>query len=208
MELPSGDDGAAALALVNTIRHDSSGGVTDDLDTDDLAWTWLRAQPWWPDFDHTGAEIPESVRRVRMAARALFGMTVKPAPPSRADAGLLIPERKALAMLNDATAGLKMAVLHEVRAERVVSVRASVTSDVDDLVPGLLSLWVLDFLAGERAGDLRSCQAPRCVRYFLTDHGRQRWCKQSCGNRARVAKHASAAAERARVLGVPTPDET
>ncbi|MET8629505.1 CGNR zinc finger domain-containing protein [Kitasatospora sp. NPDC004669] len=35
---------------------------------------------------------------------------------------------------------------------------------------------------------LRACKAPRCVRYFLKTHGRQEWCKPSCGNRARVAR--------------------
>ncbi|WP_225853148.1 CGNR zinc finger domain-containing protein [Micromonospora sp. AMSO1212t] len=36
---------------------------------------------------------------------------------------------------------------------------------------------------------LRACPAPRCVRYFLQEHARQQWCKPSCGNRARVARH-------------------
>ncbi|MYS74029.1 hypothetical protein GTY88_26960, partial [Streptomyces sp. SID5926] len=36
---------------------------------------------------------------------------------------------------------------------------------------------------------LRACHAPRCVRYFLKEHPRQEWCRPSCGNRARVARH-------------------
>ncbi|MFJ5549426.1 ABATE domain-containing protein [Streptomyces sp. NPDC093225] len=53
-----------------------------------------------------------------------------------------------------------------------------------------LARAAIAFLSGPRSGQLRSCQAPRCVRYFLQSHGRQAWCKPSCGNRARVARHA------------------
>ncbi|MCX4390896.1 CGNR zinc finger domain-containing protein [Micromonospora peucetia] len=27
------------------------------------------------------------------------------------------------------------------------------------------------------------------MRYFVREHSRQQWCKPSCGNRARVARH-------------------
>ncbi|WP_258312163.1 CGNR zinc finger domain-containing protein, partial [Streptomyces sp. ZEA17I] len=47
----------------------------------------------------------------------------------------------------------------------------------------------VDFLSGPERVQLRACHAPRCVRYFLKSHGRQEWCKPSCGNRARVARH-------------------
>ncbi|MFP3992446.1 CGNR zinc finger domain-containing protein, partial [Streptomyces sp. E11-3] len=45
------------------------------------------------------------------------------------------------------------------------------------------------FLAGPDRAKLRACHGPRCVRYFLKEHPRQEWCKPSCGNRARVARH-------------------
>lgn len=37
--------------------------------------------------------------------------------------------------------------------------------------------------------ELRACQAPGCVLYFLRDHPRRQWCSAGCGNRARVARH-------------------
>ncbi|MER6008280.1 CGNR zinc finger domain-containing protein [Nonomuraea angiospora] len=46
----------------------------------------------------------------------------------------------------------------------------------------------IDFLSGPQREQLRSCNAPRCVRYFVKSHGRQEWCKPSCGNRARAAR--------------------
>jgi predicted RNA-binding Zn ribbon-like protein len=36
---------------------------------------------------------------------------------------------------------------------------------------------------------LRACQAPGCVLYFLKDHPRREWCSPACGNRARAARH-------------------
>jgi predicted RNA-binding Zn ribbon-like protein len=38
---------------------------------------------------------------------------------------------------------------------------------------------------------LRECEAPRCGRIFIADNPRRRWCSTACGNRVRVARHAS-----------------
>jgi predicted RNA-binding Zn ribbon-like protein len=53
----------------------------------------------------------------------------------------------------------------------------------------VLARAAVEFLTGPRRERLRACAAPRCVRYFVKAHGRQEWCKPSCGNRARVARH-------------------
>ncbi|MEK8142006.1 CGNR zinc finger domain-containing protein [Streptomyces sp. M10(2022)] len=52
-----------------------------------------------------------------------------------------------------------------------------------------LARAAIGFLAGPDRTSLRACHAPRCVRYFVKEHPRQEWCKPSCGNRARVARH-------------------
>jgi predicted RNA-binding Zn ribbon-like protein len=52
-----------------------------------------------------------------------------------------------------------------------------------------LARAAIDFLGGPQREQLRACTAPRCVRYFVKSHGRQEWCKPSCGNRARAARH-------------------
>jgi len=52
-----------------------------------------------------------------------------------------------------------------------------------------LARAAIAFLASPDRQRLRACHAPRCVRYFLKEHPRQEWCKPSCGNRARVARH-------------------
>jgi predicted RNA-binding Zn ribbon-like protein len=37
--------------------------------------------------------------------------------------------------------------------------------------------------------DLRACQGPGCVQFFVKDHPRREWCGPGCGNRARAARH-------------------
>jgi predicted RNA-binding Zn ribbon-like protein len=44
-------------------------------------------------------------------------------------------------------------------------------------------------LGGPLATQIRSCQAPGCVLFFVKDHPRRQWCSAGCGNRARAARH-------------------
>jgi predicted RNA-binding Zn ribbon-like protein len=48
---------------------------------------------------------------------------------------------------------------------------------------------VIMLLGGTLREDVRACQAPGCVQYFVKDHPRREWCSAACGNRARVARH-------------------
>ena len=58
-----------------------------------------------------------------------------------------------------------------------------------DVVIGALASDAIDLLTGPRRGDLRACGAPGCVLMFLKDHPRREWCSNTCGNRARQARH-------------------
>ena len=189
MDLPRGDDGQLALDLVSTIRHDGSGGVTDEFETDDQTIRWVAER--WPahTLENLDLVLPDRVRSIRRASRALLARAVKPGPPSRADSHRLMPEGDALAVLNSAAAAARPSYCYVAEPGRIVVRRDTELTEAGVVVPCLLALSVLDFLAGPAAEDLRACQAPRCVRYFLQHHGRQKWCKESCGNRARVAKH-------------------
>ncbi|EPH45674.1 CGNR zinc finger domain-containing protein [Streptomyces aurantiacus] len=192
-----------ALALVATIRHDGHGGVADDLDTPDALTAWVRAH---------AAALPggigarryradesalEAVRGVRAAVRALFARAVRPGAPSPADARRPLPLGEAVARLNAAAARVPtVPVLSWPRdgdpvvrdAPTVPSGRAGAAAR-GELLTAALARATLAFLAGPDRQRLRACHAPRCVRYFLKDHPRQEWCKPSCGNRARVARH-------------------
>jgi|ERR1700742_67047 predicted RNA-binding Zn ribbon-like protein len=47
----------------------------------------------------------------------------------------------------------------------------------------------VELLAGPAAVNLRACNAPGCVLYFVKSHPRREWCSEACGNRARAARH-------------------
>lgn len=42
---------------------------------------------------------------------------------------------------------------------------------------------------GPSGRQLRACEAHGCIRLFIRDHGRRRWCSRACGDRVRVARH-------------------
>ena len=47
----------------------------------------------------------------------------------------------------------------------------------------------ITLLTGPAAVNLRACNAPGCVLYFVKSHPRREWCSEACGNRARAARH-------------------
>lgn len=185
-----------ALELASTIRHDGNGGVTDDLTTVRETTLWIHQQG-----DLLGApgrsgdivadeNLRLAITELRRAVRALFARAVSPAPPSPADAHRLLPADRAIAHLN-AAAG-REPVTPQLRwpLEGAPTVRLlSTESDPCVRLVAELARAAIDFLSGPQYLQLRACTAPRCVRYFVKSHGRQEWCKPSCGNRARAARH-------------------
>ena len=184
-------DSRLALDLALTVRHDGHGGIADDLTDPAGLTTWVRAHaddlPLTPGYaaDATGLT---AVRDLRAAVRALFAHAVRPGAPSPADAARLLPVPEALDRVNAAAARLPtVPVLHWTDGADPGAHRRPVP-DGGDLTAALAQAAIA-FLTGPDRQRLRACHAPRCVRYFLKDHPRQEWCKPSCGNRARVARH-------------------
>ncbi|WLQ44984.1 CGNR zinc finger domain-containing protein [Streptomyces laculatispora] len=185
-----------ALDLALTIRHDGRGGVADDLDSPAGLTRWVRERPallarvpapglWTAD----GADLA-AVRSLRAAARALFARAVRPGEPSPADAARLIPVEAALGRLNEAAAAVPAAPRLDWPRDGEPVVRDHPAGgSAADALPAALARAVIGFLTGPDRAALRACHAPRCVRYFVKEHPRQEWCKPSCGNRARVARH-------------------
>ncbi|SNS09560.1 CGNR zinc finger domain-containing protein [Actinacidiphila glaucinigra] len=181
-----------ALELVSTIRHDGDGGVADDLVDPSALTAWVREHvPDYGDFTADGAALAD-VLALRRAVRALFARAVAPAQPSSADARRLTPAEQALAHLNAAAARVPVVPRLVWEAEEAPVARLVPAAEGDDpaaRVVAELARAAVGFLAGPERERLRACTAPRCVRYFVKSHGRQEWCKPSCGNRARVARH-------------------
>lgn len=186
-----------ALELAGTIRHDGDGGVADDLEDSPglTAWVRDRRQLLDPGIAAGGFTADERARlevvNVRAAVRALFARTVSPAQPSRADAHSLLPADEALAELNRIAA--RVPVIVALAWEAGAMPRTRMTGPASgagvDLLVAALARNAIAFLADPDGRRLAACTAPRCVRYFLKDHGRQEYCKPSCSNRARAARH-------------------
>jgi predicted RNA-binding Zn ribbon-like protein len=188
---PISPEARLALDLALTIRHDGNGGVADDLTEPAGLTAWVHAHPETvPDparFIADAAALT-AVRELRAAVRALFARAVRPGEPSPADAARLLPVPEALARLNAAAS--RMPTVPALRwpegAEPVVHRQAT---DGAGQLTAVLAQAAIAFLASPERQRLRACHAPRCVRYFVKEHPRQEWCKPSCGNRARVARH-------------------
>ncbi|MDF6042901.1 CGNR zinc finger domain-containing protein [Streptomyces sp. JH14] len=185
-----------ALELASTIRHDGNGGVTDDLATVEGTTRWIHRQSdllagHVPAGDITADEdLRSRIIGLRRAVRTLFARTVSPAPPSPADAHRLMPVDQALADLNAAAGRELVAPQLDWPAEGAPTARLfSTENDPHVRLVAALARAAIDFLGGPQREQLRACTAPRCVRYFVRSHGRQEWCKPSCGNRARQARH-------------------
>lgn len=184
------------LELASTIRHDGEGGVADDLATVDGVTRWIHDQDGLLPAQIRAGQLTadEDVRRalveLRSAVRALFARAVSPAPPSPADAAHLMPADEALAHLNRVAAREPVIPQLDWPHGGVPAARLLTTQpDPYETLLAALARATVDFLSGPQYARLRACTAPRCVRYFVQSHGRQEWCKTSCGNRARAARH-------------------
>ncbi|MHC0431787.1 CGNR zinc finger domain-containing protein [Streptomyces sp. O3] len=182
------------IDLAVTVRHDGQGGVADDLAEPAGLTAWVRERravlPGGAGFTADGADLT-AVRELRDAVRALFARAVRPGQPSPADAGRLLPDDQALARIN-AGAALAPAVpvlSWPAGAGPAVRHEPSGAAPARDRLTAAIARAAIAFLTGPDRGRLRACHGPRCVRYFLKEHPRQEWCKPSCGNRARVARH-------------------
>lgn len=182
-------DARLALDLALTIRHDGQGGVADDLSTAEGLTAWVREHPeaGAHGFEADDGELV-AVRDVRAAVRALFARAVRPGEPSPADAARLMPVQEAVERLNTRAALAPTVPVLSWTEGADPAVRQEPPQGGAELT-ATLARAAIAFLASPDRQRLRACHAPRCVRYFLKDHPRQEWCKPSCGNRARVARH-------------------
>lgn len=191
MEDSISEDARLVLDLALTIRHDGHGGVADDLADPAGLTAWVHTHgDTLPGADRYVADPATltAVRDVRAAVRALFARAVRPSEPSPADAARLLPVPQAVERLN-AAAALVATVPVLAWDEAADPVVHEVAASGDIPLAAVLARAATAFLASPDRRRLRACHAPRCVRYFIKEHPRQEWCKPSCGNRARVARH-------------------
>lgn len=76
----------------------------------------------------------------------------------------------------------------ELRADPEPHVAARTSGTATAAALSSIAAQAVELFGGPRRHDLRACQGPGCVLFFVRD-GRREWCSHGCGNRARAARH-------------------
>jgi predicted RNA-binding Zn ribbon-like protein len=175
-----GENRSVALALVNT--EIQARGERLDLLADGAALAeWLRSHglPTEPAVAIEPSDL-EPVRELRGAIRLMFLACADGRPAAES----------VLSAINSASA----------LASRVTRLSWKGDSPHSETVwprdAGVLEIALAslaeDAIAtalGPSGQQLRACEAHGCIRLFIRDHGRRRWCSRACGDRVRVARH-------------------
>lgn len=177
-------DEPVPVRLMSTIWADAAG-IHDDLGQPGDVDAWLDAVGIGRSGQRANdADLVEAVR-LRDAVRRLASHVTA---DSREPAASPVPDiDEAVRTLNEAvryTPFLRLA-RHEEQlligsGEPGTAVRAGLAKVAEQAVR---------LLAGTGAAQLRACNAPGCVLYFVKTHPRREWCSVACGNRARAARH-------------------
>jgi predicted RNA-binding Zn ribbon-like protein len=172
-------DQPLAIELVSTV-HVADGEVVDALGTSGQLRSWLHVEG--ARLARAGRVDPvaaiEPVRALRDALRRLLLALVDATPPRPADVALV----NAAVATSPRHSELQWEG-HGRPAAVVVSSAAPVAALVAELAADGVAL-----LTGAH-GEVRACDAPSCVLFYVPAHPRQAWCSPACGNRARVARH-------------------
>ena len=177
----------APVRLMNTVWADTAG-VHDDLSTPAALRDWLVTVDHRYAADALGdprrAELAEA-KLLRDSVRRLAAFAIadpRPAAQSPVD------------RVDDAVAALNWAAKHLPHAQLVIRGGQLHHDCPAPTSPARVALAELardsiDMLTGPSATKLRACYAPGCVVYFVRSHPRREWCSETCGNRARAARH-------------------
>jgi predicted RNA-binding Zn ribbon-like protein len=175
-----GEERSLGLALVNTeLAH--RGEPVDMLGDGRAAAAWLAAHglDGYGPAEIAAADV-EALRQLRAAIRAAFVARI---------AGMPLDPRS-LGRLNVAAAGGPRApqLAWAGGGPELEWAGPRATSGLE-VVLATIAADAIEVVSGELGESLRACEAHGCVRIFLRDHGRRRWCSRACGDRVRVARH-------------------
>jgi predicted RNA-binding Zn ribbon-like protein len=167
----------AALDIANTIAVEK--GIEHDLLVPDGEYErWTKAAASSPEL------TPDATATISSAQRGIIGLRKHiRAVLHAAAAGEPLPEA-AVAALNRASRAAPQ--WSELADDGTIEQHAR-GEDVDRLLAAY-ARSAMEIAAGGSA-NLRVCGAPSCGMFYRPRRRRQRWCSESCGNRARFARH-------------------
>lgn len=172
-------DQPISIELVSTVHVDASGPVDALASPAQLrAWFYANRRRIPVGAADPGAAHLVALRALREVLRSVFGARVADeVPPSSVVEDLNRASRLALGFLELEWAG-----------DGPTAVARSTGAGGDRLLAAL-ACDAIEVLTGAGHQELRACEAPGCVLFFVRTHPRQAWCSPACGNRARVARH-------------------
>jgi predicted RNA-binding Zn ribbon-like protein len=171
---------ALPIELANTIYY-SRGVVRDGLaQAADLA-AWLRqVQPRLATAvsaaDLAAIDEPDlaRARTLRDAIRAVAEATASGHPPRPADIETINAQVRAAPSWRELRGRRRLRADTESQGPAIIKALAEIAQAAVDLFA---------------TAEVRACQAPHCVLFFVKDNSRREWCSDNCGNRARAARH-------------------
>lgn len=168
-----------ALALVNT-ELESRRRPIDLLDDAAAVQSWLASHGVIDDATSVRAADLHRFHALRAAVRSVFAAAVEHMPP----------EGNALAVLNAVSAAVPgMRQLAWDAAHPVGRWHPAAGLDPIDIALASIAADAMELLLDEDRKRLSACGAHGCVRMFVQEHARRRWCSRTCGDRVRVARH-------------------
>lgn len=170
-----GEARSPALALVNTWRL-TAGGPVDDLASPGSAAAWLAGHGLPVDGPDA---LPGGLADLRTAVRELLAAVAEGR----------VPPGSAVAAVN--AAARADAAAPQLAVREGTPVREWVPARPGSVAAALAALArdAIEVVTGELGALVRPCEAHGCVRYFLREHARRRWCSTTCGDRVRAARH-------------------
>lgn len=178
---------ALPIELMCTIWADRHGAY-DSLGSDTGTEAWLAGLG---DRRPCGTAVPTGNDRVRLQSLrdAVRRVAAHITSDTRDRAqGLPTEVRAAIDTLNATAAATVTALSLRLRSNGFIDLSPD-GEDTTDTLLAALAVDAIEFLGSARSAELRTCEAPGCVLYFIKDHPRREWCSPACGNRARAARH-------------------
>lgn len=170
-----GEDRSPALALVNTWRL-TPGGPVDDLVSPGEATSWLREHDLAAPVP--GEEELSRLTELRAAIRELLAALAEDRAPDTTAVEAVNAAARADAAAPQLTwRDGPQRDWHSPRPGTIDAAAAALARDAIDLA------------SSDRGPLVRPCEAHGCVRFFVREHARRRWCSTTCGDRVRAARH-------------------
>jgi predicted RNA-binding Zn ribbon-like protein len=171
--------------MMNTIWADRAG-VHDDLHTTSALADWLVAIGATDGRVRVTRDDVARARRLRDALRRIAALCTDDTRVAAASAVEDIDV--AIAEINSLVAACPPTPRLALLDGQLIANTATVEPPVMRALTAV-AREAIELFTGADSPQLRACQAPGCVLYFVRDHPRREWCSTACGNRARAARH-------------------